>query len=137
MRIDGRIPAAAAGAAGSKGRTAAGGEAFRVGNGPGRPGTTGGAAPLATLDAILALQAEDDGAARKRRTAGRGRELLDGLDALKASLLSGRVSPEALARIARGLGGEGSGDPGLDGVLAEIELRAKVELAKLGRYDVA
>ena len=111
------------------------------GGSPGRrPGAAAGAATLATLDAILALQSdEEEPGSRRRRSARRGQNLLDGLDRLKASLLSGRVSARELAGIARDLrtGRETSGDPGLDGVVAEIELRASVELAKLGRGDLA
>ena len=93
------------------------------------------AAPLATMDAILALQGEGDPAERRRRAARRGHDLLDGLDRLKAALLSGRVSAEELKGLAARLAErrEASGDPRLDDILGQIELRAQVELAKLGR----
>ena len=64
----------------------------------------------------------------------RGRSALDALDALKLGLLSGTFDTGALARlksVAASLA-EPSGDPALDSVLAEIELRAQVELAKIG-----
>ena len=54
--------------------------------------------------------------------------------ALKLGLLSGTLDTAALARlisVAAGLA-ESTGDPGLDTVLAEIELRVEVELAKIG-----
>ena len=145
MRIDSRAaptatPAASAAAAA---RTASAPTArFEVG---GRKSPTanaaGGArasAPLATLDAILALQQEpEDNAERKRRSARRGQGLLDALDSLKIALIGGTISPGDLSRIATSLAGAGpSGDPGLDDVVAQIELRAKVELAKLGRADL-
>jgi len=93
------------------------------------------AAPLATLDAILMLQQEEDPAERRRRHARRGSDLLDGLDRLKAALLSGSVPLADLESLARRLaaGGGATGDPGLDEAVAAIELRVKVELAKLGR----
>jgi Class II flagellar assembly regulator len=50
------------------------------------------------------------------------------------SLLDGSVDQSTLARLkvaAEGLTDE-SGDPGLDGVLREIDLRVAVELAKAG-----
>lgn len=105
-------------------------------HGPGKTGAPRSAAPLATLDAILALQGGDEeaGQERRRRSARRGRDLLDALDDLKVALLSGEVSPAALRRVSDRLAGaKPSGDPGLDGVVAEIELRAQVEIAKLAR----
>lgn len=138
MRIDPRLFAAQAAASVVRPRDA-GAQRFAVDTpGPKRSSGTQSSVPLATLDAILALQSEEDPAERRRRSAGRGKDLLDALDELKAGLLSGSVSPAELGRIGRGLltGSGPSGDPALDGIVAEIELRAKVELAKLGRADL-
>ena len=95
----------------------------------------GAAASLATLDAILALQGEEQPGERRRRSARRGRDVLDSLDALRAAILGGGAPTGELARLARHLADlpDGSGDPGLDEVLAQISLRAQVELAKLGQ----
>jgi hypothetical protein len=100
---------------------------------PARTATARAAIPLATLDAILALQGEDHPAERRRRHAKRGRDILDALDALKAAILGGQVAPSDLRRVAARLRNDigPSGDPGLDRIMAEIELRAEVELAKL------
>ncbi|HEY0570586.1 MAG TPA: flagellar assembly protein FliX [Enterovirga sp.] len=89
--------------------------------------------PLATLDAILALQGEEHPAERRRRHAKRGRDILDALDGLKAAILGGRVAPADLRRVLAKLRQDigPSGDPGLDRIMAEIELRAEVEIAKL------
>ena len=134
MRIDARYQANAAQAAASgaqAGRPAGG--RFSISAPTGREAArANAAAPLATLDAILMLQ-EEDPRERKRRQAERGRDLLDGLDRLKAGLLSGSVSLGDVEALARRLDGEPTGDPGLDETLAAIELRVKVELAKLGR----
>lgn len=91
------------------------------------------AASLATMDAILALQGEGDPRERRRRSLKRGHDLLDALDRLKAGLLAGRISLDELKGLVVRLSErpETSGDPGLDDVLAHIELRARVELAKL------
>lgn len=89
---------------------------------------------LSGLDAILTLQGgEDAPRERRRRSVKRGQDLLDGLDRLKLALLGGRVATHELRMIAGRLGdrAESSGDPRLDGLIAEIELRAAVELAKL------
>jgi hypothetical protein len=57
---------------------------------------------------------------------------LDVLDELKVAVLSGALEPATLARLKSATAGlrDGSGDPGLDEVLAEIELRVEVEIAK-------
>ncbi|HEX8417964.1 MAG TPA: flagellar assembly protein FliX [Methylobacterium sp.] len=97
-------------------------------------GTAAPATSLAGMDAILTLQGNADSPGeRRKRSAKRGHDLLDGLDRLKASLLSGRVSTGELQAIAGRLSerGGGSGDPRLDGLVADIELRAAVEIAKL------
>jgi len=64
----------------------------------------------------------------------KGRNALDVLDSLKLSLLDGSVDRSTLARLqvaAEGLTDE-TGDPGLDTVMGEIDLRVAVELAKAG-----
>jgi hypothetical protein len=97
------------------------------------------AIPLATLDAILALQGEENPAEHRRRHAKRGRDILDALDALKAAILAGRIAPSDLRRVVSRLRQNigPSGDPGLDQIMAEIELRAEVELAKLAVAGVS
>jgi hypothetical protein len=90
---------------------------------------------LGGIDSLLVLQAEEDPAQRRRRVARRGSDILDVLDTLKAALLGGRVQVSELARLQALLQQrrETSDDPRLDEVIAHIELRAAVELAKLGR----
>lgn len=130
----------AAAAAGAMRPESPGQARFEVASGkPGsRAAPVRSSAPLAALDAILALQQEDDPSERRRRSARRGREILDGLDGLKAVLLTGRVPATELGRVVRGLTDrrEPSGDPELDAIVDAIELRARVELAKLGRPDI-
>lgn len=134
MRVDPRFTAAPPAAA-QPPRRAVGAERFSPTGGAPASKSSGpsAAAPLATLDAILALQGESDPGERRRRTLKRGNDLLDALDRLKAGLLSGRVGLDDLKALVARLGdrAETSGDPGLDEVLAHIELRAQVELAKL------
>ena len=135
MRVETRIAATAAGAL-SSARRPAGPAAFTLtGATPNRaPATAIPAASLAGLDAILTLQGSaDTPQERRRRSLQRGHDLLDGLDRLKAAILGGRVATQDLQAIAGRLAerAEASGDPRLDGLLAEIELRAAVELAKL------
>jgi hypothetical protein len=93
--------------------------------------------PAANLDALLAMQGiEEDPVERRRRSVRRGKGALDVLDDLKIGLLSGSFDPSTVARLRAAAADlkSSSGDPGLDAVLSEIELRVEVELAKAGRY---
>ena len=99
----------------------------RAAAGPAALRTVGG------IDALIALQGIEDPRERRRHAVKRGRLALDALDELKIGLLGGTLSPAALAKLrsaARYLK-DGSGEAGLDGVLAEIELRVAVEIAKM------
>jgi class II flagellar assembly regulator FliX len=96
-------------------------------------------APKATanIDALLALQGiEEDPAERRRRSVARGKGALDVLDQLKLGLLSGNLDHSMVSRLRDAAANlkTSSGDPGLDAVLSEIELRVEVELAKAGQY---
>ncbi|MGB3273121.1 MAG: flagellar assembly protein FliX, partial [Xanthobacteraceae bacterium] len=74
----------------------------------------------------------EDAAERRRRSVRHGRNALDALDDLKLSLLSGALDTATVSRLKSAATDlkAASGDPGLDAVLAEIELRVEVELAK-------
>jgi hypothetical protein len=95
-------------------------------------------APKATanIDALLALQGiEEDPTERRKRSVQRGKGALDVLDDLKLGLLSGNLDSSTVNRLRAAAANlkDSSGDPGLDAVLSEIELRVEVELAKAGR----
>jgi hypothetical protein len=97
-------------------------------------------APRATanIDGLLALQGiEEDPAERRRRSVQRGKGALDVLDDLKLSLLSGNLDSATVGRLRDAAANlkSSSGDPGLDAVLSEIELRVEVELAKAGQVQ--
>jgi hypothetical protein len=85
------------------------------------------------IDALLTLQGEEGPSERRRRAAKRGTIALDALDELKVSVLSGELGPGTLNRLKAATAGlrEVTGDAVLDGVLAEIELRVEVEIAKI------
>ncbi|MCK1422262.1 flagellar assembly protein FliX [Bradyrhizobium sp. 182] len=100
--------------------------------------TRSAAAPkaAANIDALLALQGvEEDPVARRKRSVARGKTALDVLDDLKMGLLSGNLDASTVMRLRDAAANlkSSSGDPGLDSVLSEIELRVEVELAKAGR----
>ena len=97
--------------------------------------TAGSATParvIGGIEALLALQGVEEPAERRQRAVKRGRYALDVLDDLKMGLLDGTFDPAMLAKLksaASSLKDE-SGDPALDAILAEIDLRVEVELAK-------
>jgi len=91
----------------------------------------------AGIDALLALQGiEEDPVERRKRSVQRGRRALDVLDDLKIGLLSGNFDASTVSRLRDAAANlkSSSGDPGLDAVLSEIELRVEVELAKAGQF---
>ena len=96
------------------------------------------AAPKAAgnIDALLALQGVEDPTERRKRSVARGRGALDVLDELKLGLLSGNLDASTVNRLRDAAANlkSSSGDPGLDAVLSEIELRVEVELAKAGQF---
>ncbi|MDG1708703.1 MAG: flagellar assembly protein FliX [Emcibacteraceae bacterium] len=63
----------------------------------------------------------------------RAEGLIEHLEAIRHGLLLGHISRDRLARIVKALGAEREKnlDPGLIQIINDIELRAKVELAKL------
>lgn len=91
---------------------------------------------MGSMDALLALQGidEDDESLRRRRSVRRAETILDRLETLKVRLLAGGIPASALRDIVNGLQADRDSisDPKLAGVLDEIDLRARVELAKLG-----
>ena len=136
MRIDTHNRTTGVGKSGASGRSGA--HADFVPAGAGSPSRTGGATPVASttgIDAILALQSVDGPLEGKKKALRRGRSLLDGLDEIKADLLVGQVSAERLDALSAQLTeAREHADPALDAVLDDIDLRVRVELAKLGRY---
>ena len=102
------------------------------------PETRAATAPkaAANIDALLAMQGIEDPVERRKRSVQRGKGALDVLDALKIGLLSGNFDASTVSRLRDAAASlkSSSGDPGLDSVLSEIELRVEVELAKAGQF---
>lgn len=92
-----------------------------------------GAAQLSGVDALLALQGVPGPLGERAKAARRGRDILDLLDEVRIGMLEGAVSKGTLNRLLTlvEVKREEFTDPGLTGVLDEIDLRARVELAKL------
>jgi hypothetical protein len=103
---------------------------------PRSAGPAGGPRSIGGIDALIALQGVqevEEPLERRKRAVKRGRAALDALDELKIGLLGGALSTATLGKLQEAAAHLklGSGHPELDTVLAEIELRVEVELAKM------
>jgi hypothetical protein len=118
-----------------------GSDSFSLGENEAASGPTAnrGIRSIGGIDALIALQGIEEPGERRRRAVGRGRAALDVLDALKIGFLSGEFETATVAKLKAAVSGlrDSSGDPALDGVLAEIELRVEVELAKMDSSPAA
>lgn len=92
-----------------------------------------GTGPIAAVDTILALQGVEDSTDGRSRGIDHAEQLLSLLDELRDGLLTGGIPRATLNRLALAIvkRREGFADPKLQSVLDEIDLRARVELAKL------
>ena len=132
MRIAGpNATARLANASGPK-RAASGSFSVSEGETPKQAAAATSLRTIGGIDALLALQGEDGPGERKKRAVKRGGVALDVLDELKVAVLAGSIGPATLTRLRAATAGlrDASGDSGLDAVLAEIDLRVEVEIAK-------
>jgi len=136
MKVSGPSNAGPATAPRGAGSTSAGG--FSLGGATGAseaaPAARAGAVSgVNSLDALIALQEVGGPLERRRKAVRRAGRILDVLDEVKLSLLEGGVAPASLDRLVQAVRQERgeADDPRLRDLLAEIETRAAVELAKL------
>src|SRR3569623_2039600 len=96
------------------------------------PARSAAASGVASLDALLALQALDEPMERRRRAMRRAGRLLDVLDEVKIALLGGANDAGALQRLAQAVREqrEETDESRLEGVLEQVAARDAVELAK-------
>lgn len=137
MRIDtpGRIATPAAGRAGARSPVVGGGFSLDTTRAASQPAAAISTGNIAGIDALLALQAVDDPLVGRRKAVRRGRGLLDALEGLQADLLAGQPSEGRINRLLALLGQAREASlPEVDEALDEIELRARVELAKRGHF---
>jgi hypothetical protein len=110
---------------------------LREESGAGALGSIGGPVGLGGLTAMLAVQETPDQMARRARQRARERagDILDQLDEIRIGLLLGTIPASRLESLAQQIRAkrEQVSDPRLDQILDDIELRAAVELAKLGQ----
>lgn len=98
------------------------------------PSAPASAQAIQGVEAILALQSVEDATSRRQRALQHGHDMLDVLEALHIDLISGHISDQRLDRLVRLVKERPpSDDPQVDAVIAEIELRVRVELAKRNR----
>ena len=110
-----------------------------LGDQPAATASAQGSLATQALAGLISLQEIGDALTGRRRALQRGERLLDALEDLRLGLLSGTLPRGQLAALVR-LSREQAplaDDPRLAEILAEIELRAAVELAKLERIDAA
>ncbi|MCX7313857.1 MAG: flagellar assembly protein FliX [Alphaproteobacteria bacterium] len=133
MRIYGSNATAQAANASTTRRAGSGGFSIDESDAPKSAAPAASLRTIGGIDALLALQGQDDPAERRRRAVKRGRIALDALDELKLAVLDGEPSPSTLQRLKSATAElrDSCGDQGLDSVLAEIELRLEVEIAKM------
>ena len=93
-----------------------------------------GVAPTSPLDALLAMQAVEGEDQNESRAKKRGQELLDLLEDVRRGLLTGVIPASKLNGLIAAVRSEQAAvtDPKLKLILDEIDLRASVELEKLG-----
>ena len=94
----------------------------------------GGSAPITSVDALLALQEVPDATEGRSKGLMRAEEMLDVMEEIRKGILLGAIpvpNLRNLAALARNQKNK-TDDPKLNELLSEIELRAEVELAKLG-----
>lgn len=92
-------------------------------------------ADVADVGSLLSLQEVADPVAERRQAVRRGNDLLDRLDELRHGLLVGAFPAEKLDQLlilVRRQQGRVA-DPRLREILKDIEIRAAVELAKMGK----
>ena len=91
-----------------------------------------------SVDGLLAVQETNpDGRGRGKQGAERGEDLLSRLERIRDGLLLGAIPESELRDLATSIKATRERkftDPRLGEILDEIELRARVELAKLGTF---
>jgi hypothetical protein len=132
MRISGPNGPAAPAAGGAARRTASGSFSLPQDDAGPTPAGTAAVRTVGGIEALMALQGVESTDERRRRAVKRGHTALDLLNEMKLGLLSGRLGPDMVHKLRAAAGLKDlSGDPRIDQVLAEIDLRVEVELAKV------
>ncbi len=132
-RIDAARLARAKGVSGANGKSFTTGDAAETHT----AGALTGGGPIAAVDTIFALQGIEDWDGGNARAARNGEQLLVLLDEVRDGLLAGGIPRMTLTRLAAATARrhDSFADAKLQTILDEIDLRARVELAKLEQVD--
>jgi hypothetical protein len=144
MKVNGTSGVGAAGGPGRARPASVGGQGFQLpsveaASGPAAMTRASSLSGVMSVDTILALQDVGGPLERKRRAVRRASQMLDALDDMKISLLSGELTGADINRLQQAVRDQRdkTDDPKLEDVLNEIETRVAVELAKLERANHA
>ncbi len=98
------------------------------------PTNVASGSPIASVDAIVALQGVDDSTTSNKKAIKKSLDLLDRLEEIRHGLLIGSIPVDRLKQLKTALEQMNvpADDPGLGQIVRDIEVRAAVELAKLG-----
>lgn len=98
-------------------------------------GAAAASGPVSAASGLLSLQEAPDAASARSRGLARGHEMLDILEGIRRAILLGAIPLAQLRALADQARRQRlrAGDAALDALLADIELRAEVELAKFGQ----
>ncbi|MDX1922765.1 MAG: flagellar assembly protein FliX [Alphaproteobacteria bacterium] len=94
----------------------------------------GGASGIGGISALIGLQEVDDATQRESKGKKRAQALLDEMDDLRLALACGTLTRAQLLKLSAAIQSEKvkADDPGLNQILDDVDLRARVELAKYG-----
>ncbi len=93
-----------------------------------------GASGIGGVSALIGLQEVDDATQRESKGKKRAQALLDEMDDLRLALACGTLTRAQLLKLSAAIQSEKTkaDDPGLNQILDDVDLRARVELAKYG-----
>lgn len=136
MNVDplSRLRAAALKRSGKRAASSGSGFADALG-GESRAEGVSGSAPLGSVDTLLALQGVGDRPDGSSQARARAEDLLDQLDEIRLGLLVGAIPRREIEKLSAAIQRKRAhvSDPRLAELLDEVDLRARVELAKLDR----
>jgi hypothetical protein len=94
---------------------------------------------ISSLDALLSLQEIPNDELSKQKAFQQSKEVIESLDNLRIALLSGTVSENILQKLKNlsNIKRQLINDNRLNNIIAEIELRAAVEIAKLEKSQLS
>ena len=103
-------------------------------DGIGASGALTGLSSVSGMGSLLGVQEVDDATQRASKGRKRASQLLDQLDDVRMGLVNGVLSKDQLLRLSAMAQSEKTqvDDPRLNEILDDIDLRARVELAKYG-----